>query len=35
MRGLCGEEDKVEKLKSGVDAEVNEREVGGVWLGES
>ena len=36
--GVCDEEDSdiVEKVNSGLaDADVDEREVGGVWLGES
>jgi len=36
VRGVCDGEGGVEKVKSGlVDADVDEREVGGVWLGES
>ena len=36
MRGVCDGEGRVEKVKSGlVDADVDEREVGAVWLGES
>ena len=36
VRGVCVGDDVVEKVKSGlVDADVDEREVGGVRLGES